>query len=195
MNISGGPRTILVLLTVFAVRMFAADASASATRAFTVYAAGGRSVQNWHGQATLQSIHFEWSQAMRWKTQLAFDLAPYQIRQPRSWFGDQYHDGDETVHALAFAATLRRTYRPGSILRPYIEAGTGPMIASQRVPAATSHFNFATQAGFGIILMGTEDFGLYAGYRFTHVSNGGLAPRNPGLNVNGIVIGSRLVSR
>jgi hypothetical protein len=63
------------------------------------------------------------------------------------------------------------------------------------VPAATSHFNFATQAGFGVILMTRADFGMFAGYRFWHVSNGGIVSRNPGLNVNGFVIGSRLVGR
>ena len=188
------PRSLLfVVASLVATCAFAADPVRD-PRALTIFAAGGRSIQNWHGQATFESIHFEWSQPWRWKTQLAFDVAPYAIRQPRSWFGDQYHDGDENVRAISAAAIVRRTFRPDSMVRTYLEIGTGPMVANRRVPAATSHFNMATQAGFGVILM-SRDVGLYAGYRFWHVSNGGIASRNPGYNVNGIVIGSRLVAR
>ena len=182
---------LFVVVSLSATCAFAAD-PASSRRALTIFAAGGRSLQNWHGQATFESLHFEWAQPWRWKTQLAFDVAPYSIRQPRSWFGDQYHDGDETVRAISATAIVRRTFRPDSMLRPYLEIGTGPMVANRRVPAATSHFNMATQAGFGVILL-SRDVGLYAGYRFWHVSNGGLSSRNPGWNVNGIVIGSRLM--
>lgn len=177
-----------------AIPLFAADPPRE-PRALTILAASGRSIQTWHGQATLQSLHMEWSQPYRWKSQLSLDIAPYSIRQPRSWFGDLYNDGDENTYAIAGALILRRTFRPQSAWRTYVEAGTGPMWSTHRVPAATSHFNFATQTGFGVIFMPRSDYGLFAGYRFWHVSNGGIVSRNPGLNVNGIVIGSRLVAR
>ena len=186
---------VFCVITLLAAPAFASDASSPEPAALTIYAAGGRSVQTWHGQATLQSIHFEWSRPFRWRTQLAFDFAPYLIRQPKSWFGDKYHDGDESVTAIAFGATLRKTFRPGATLRPYAEIGTAPMISEYRVPAATSFFNMASRGGFGLIAMGSRDVGVYIGYQFLHVSNGGLASRNPGLNVNGIVIGSRIVER
>jgi len=143
----------------------------------------------------MESIHFEWSRPFRWSSQLAFEFAPYSIRQPRSWFGDKYHDGDQTVTAFAFGATLRKVFRPEGAVRPYAEIGTGPMIAEYQVPAATSFFNMNSHGGFGVIIMGKRDIGLYAGYRFMHVSNGGMASRNPGLNVNSIVIGSRIIQR
>ena len=69
-----------------------------------------------------------------------------------------------------------------------------PLISTQRVPEATSFFNMATQGGVGIIVASVRGIGLYTGYRFTHISNGGAASRNPGWNVHGIVIGSRLVA-
>ena len=185
-------RTVVLLAALFTA---ATAAAAEVPRQFTIFVAGGRSMQNWHGQATFESIHFEWSQPFRWKTQLAFDLAPYTIRQPKNWFGNQYHNGDETLSAFAAAALLRRVFRPGSAARPYFEIGTGPMIASRRVPAATSHFNRASQAGFGVIMITRDNLGVYAGYRFWHVSNGGIVSRNPGYNVNGIVIGSGFVVR
>jgi lipid A 3-O-deacylase len=179
---------------VLALSALPADAAPDG-RTFTIFVGGGRSIQTWHGHATIESLHMEWAQPLRWKTQIALDVAPYSIQQPRSWFGNRYHDGQETARAIAAALILRRTFRTQSSLRPYVEIGSGPMVANRRVPAATSHFNFASQAGFGVMLMTGTDFGVFAGYRFWHVSNGGIAPRNPGLNVNGFVIGSRLVGR
>ncbi|MGZ7079658.1 MAG: acyloxyacyl hydrolase [Thermoanaerobaculia bacterium] len=184
----------LIAFIVVTTPMSAAD-SVAYGRTFTVFLGDGRSIQGRHGQATMQSLHMEWAQPFRWKTQIALDLAPYSFRQPRSWFGDTYHDGHETARAIAAALLLRRTFRPQSSVRTYVELGTGPMVGDKPVPAATSHFNFATQAGVGVMLMARADFGIFAGYRFWHVSNGGLVHRNPGLNVNGIVIGSRLVAR
>jgi hypothetical protein len=189
-------RTVAITVAVLFLTLpsYAADEPRDG-REFTVFAAGGRSIQTWHGQATIQSLHLEWAQPYRWKTQIALDVAPYAIRQPRSWFGDKYHDGDETARAISSILILRRTLRRESALRPYVEIGTGPMWGNRRIPAATSHFNFATQAGFGVMMMPRSDFGVFVGFRYWHISNGGLSSRNPGLNVTGIVIGSRLVSR
>jgi hypothetical protein len=188
--------TITLLLSSI---LLAAPASAAgdvaSRRSFAFFAGGGRSFKTWHGQSTMTSLHLEWSQPFRWKTQIALDLAPYNFTEPRSWFGNKYHDPNETVRAIGAALLLRRTFRAQSVARTYIELGTGPMKSTRRLPAATSHFNFATQMGFGVMLMTRADFGVFAGYRFWHVSNGGLVHRNPGLNVNGIVIGSRLVAR
>ena len=187
------PRSFLFVgIFLFAVAAFADEETAHDGYAFTLFADGGRSVQTWHGQATLRSIHFEWSRPFAWKTQFGLEFAPYSIRQPRSWFGDLYHNGDENVSAIEFGATWRKMFRPSASIRPWAEIGTGPMISLYPVPAATSFFNMATHGGAGIVLMGSRDIGLYIGYRFTHVSNGGLSSRNPGLNVNGIVIGTRI---
>jgi hypothetical protein len=182
----------LCLIALLTLPALAADATSRDPAAFTIYAAGGRSIQTWHGQVTLQSLHFEWSRPFRWDTQLAFDVAPCLIDQPRSWFGDKYHNGNENVTAIAFGATLRKTFKPGHSVRPYAEIGTAPMLSQHLVPAATSSFNMASRGGFGVIAMGSRDVGLYIGYQFLHISNGGIAARNPGLNVNAIVIGSRI---
>lgn len=184
------PKSVLFVATiVFATSMLAED------HAFTMFVDGGRSVPTWHGQSTLTSIHFEWSRPFRWNTQFGLEFAPYAIRQPKSWFGDLYHNGHENVSAIEFGATWRKMFRPGASLRPWIDIGTGPMVSINPVPEATSFFNMASHGAVGIVLMGSRDAGLFIGYKFTHVSNGGLASRNPGLNVNGIVIGSRIIER
>lgn len=159
-----------------------------------VYASGGKSVTTWHGQADVQALHLELGHAVSPRTTVAFVLTPMQIWQPRSWFGDQYHDGHESVRALGASLLFRRTFRPQASLQWYAEGSTGPMVAEKRVPASTSRFNFSTEAGLGIVLHAGRRFPIVAGYRFTHISNGGYSPRNPGLNVSSILFGVQVRS-
>jgi len=62
------------------------------------------------------------------------------------------------------------------------------------VPASTSRFNFMSQAGAGFVFNAAGRMPVFAGYRFVHISNGGYAPRNPGLNVSTVVVGLQLRS-
>jgi hypothetical protein len=66
------------------------------------------------------------------------------------------------------------------------------MWSNRRIPAATSKLNFNSQLGLGIVLFPNARMPLFAGYRFFHISNGGLTGRNPGLNVNGFFVGARV---
>lgn len=145
---------------------------------------GGRASMSWHGNADLRSLNLEMTRAISPRTDVAFVLSPTLLDQPRSWFGDQYGDGSENVRALGGYIFLRR--RIGSAW--YVETGTGPMYAEKAVPASTSRFNFATQAGAGYVFRSR----LTIGYRFQHISNGGYSPRNPGMNVSAVVLGFRL---
>ncbi|HVS32035.1 MAG TPA: acyloxyacyl hydrolase, partial [Thermoanaerobaculia bacterium] len=76
----------------------------------------------------------------------------------------------------------------------YVELLVGPMWAEKQVPASTSRFNFITQPGFGLTFARRGRVAPTLGYRFSHVSNGGYSPRNPGINVNSIVLGLRFQS-
>jgi hypothetical protein len=171
-----------------------AASDTSDTRAqVRVYASGGRSLQNWHGQATLQSVNFEFARPYRKHSEIGLIFAPHIINQPRSWFGDLYHDGEENVRAVSASMLYRRQFqRESKKAQPFIEISTGPMWAEKRVPAATSRFNFISQAGFGYVFRPDAPVSFVLGYRFAHISNGGYAPRNPGLNINSIMIGTRL---
>jgi hypothetical protein len=159
-----------------------------------VYASGGKSITTWHGQADLQAVHVELGRALSPRTTVAVVASPMQIWQPRSWFGDQFGDGNESVHALAASLLVRRSFRVHSPLQWYVEGATGPMVAQKRVPASTSRFNFVTEGGAGIVLNAQGRLPVMAGYRFMHISNGGYSPRNPGLNVSAAVIGVQLRS-
>jgi hypothetical protein len=120
---------------------------------------------------------------MRSFTIAAFALSPrttvalvggaVNLWQPRSWFGDRYGDGNETVRGVTASVLLRHAFRSGGSVRPYVEVSSGPMIAEKRVPAATSRFNFMSQGGAGVVFNSGGRMPLLVGYRFLHVSNGG----------------------
>jgi Lipid A 3-O-deacylase (PagL) len=162
----------------------------------SIYATGGKSMTNWHGQAALQTLNFEIGRSLSKRTDVAFVFAPISIDQPISWFGGDFGEGNERVHAVSGSLLARRHFRVNSDRAiPYLEVSSGPMWANKRVPAATSRFNFISQGGFGVELMPQNRFPVVLGIRFAHISNGGYAPRNPGLNITSIVIGTRIRSR
>ncbi len=176
-------------MRLLALALFSLTLSAQTFDRVSVHAAGGKSVKTWHGQATVEAFNVEIARELRPRTELALVFAPMHITQPRSWVGDQFGDGDEDVRALSAALLLRRTFRNETL---YVEGGTGPMWAERRVPAATSRFNFHSQFGAGAVLWPRNRVSMIVGYRFGHISNGGYAPRNPGLNVSSLVIGTRI---
>lgn len=183
-------RPYLILIALLSLPL-----SAQTFDRFSVHAAGGKSLKTWHGQATIESLNIEIGRALNPRTEIAFVFAPMYIRQPQSWFGDQFGDGDENVSAVSGSLLMRRRFRESSDRAAlYLEASTGPMWAERRVPAATSRFNFISQFGAGVELWPQSRTPIVLGYRFGHISNGGYAPRNPGLNVSSLVIGTRFRS-
>jgi len=174
--------------------LFAVSLSAQTFDDVRIVAVGGKSATNWHGQADLQLLQLELGRTLTQRTTLAIVAGAANLWQPRSWFGDLYGDGNESVQALSASLLLRRTWRPDSRWRPYVEVASGPMVSQKRVPAATSHFNFMTQAGAGFVYNVGGRVPVFAGYRFLHISNAGYASRNPGLNVSAAVFGVQLRS-
>ncbi len=159
-----------------------------------LYAAGGKSTTNWHGQADLQAINFEAGHALTPRTTVSVVASAMNLWQPRSWFGDLYGDGNESVRAVSAAVLLRHSWRSEKTIRPYVEVSTGPMFAEKQVPASTSRFNFVSLGGAGVTFNADGRFPFFAAYRVMHISNGGYAPRNPGLNIGAIVMGVQLRS-
>lgn len=160
-----------------------------------IYAIGGKSITTWHGQADVQLLNVEFRRQLSPRYELSTVVAPANIWQPRSWFGAQYGDGNEAVRAISGSVLLRRHFFADSRIPLFAEASTGPLWAERRVPASTSRFNFITQLGAGAVLFHNKPVGLLVGYRFLHISNGGYAPRNPGLNVHSLMLGARFRAR
>lgn len=165
---------------------------ALAGAAVTVSATGGHSHRTWHGQADVQALNIEIGRDLSPRTEVAFVLSPMSLWQPRSWFGDEFGDGNETVRALSGSLLVRRKFNIATRWQLYGEASMGPMWAEKAIPASTSRFNFATNLGGGVVLAPHSRFPLMVGYRFMHLSNGGYAPRNPGFNISAVVVGFRV---
>lgn len=187
------PQAVAALLLSFAVS--AAAGEFQPQRSVGLLVIGGKSITNWHGQATVTSVAFEFGRTISPRLEVASVFASTVIDQPKSWFGDDYGDGNETVRAGALALVGRYHFRPEAVrFAPYVEIGTGPMWADKRVPAATSRFNFISHVGTGVVLFPQSRAPIVLGHRFSHISNGGYAPRNPGWNVNSLVVGTTLRS-
>lgn len=173
--------------------LFASHAAAANGPDWVSTTAGaGESFANWHGQANVRVFEIELGRAISPRTDAALLVTPMTFDQPRSWFGDVPGDRHEDVPAIAAALLLRRRFNSDSArVQFHGEVSSGPMWSESPVPASTSHFNFVTQVGAGITLRPASRVSIVAGYRFMHISNGGYAPRNPGLNVSSLVIGMR----
>lgn len=177
-------------MRVFALLLLALFPSLLFADHVVVSFSGGQSHETKHGQADIQSLNLELGKALSPRTEVAFMGSAMSLWQPRSWFGDDFGDGNETVRAIAAAVLVRYRLNVDSPrIHFYGEAATGPMWAEKAIPASTSRFNFSTQFGAGVVLLPRSRFPLLAGYRFQHLSNGGYSPRNPGFNISSIVIG------
>lgn len=184
----------LPVLFCFLILPVAASASDFTPRELSVLLSTGESRMNVHGHSVFRrTITFELlgksRLAERWlKSNAGASIGYSDIRQARSWFG--YRDGDpnDSVRAASSFFFVRHLFP-----RAYVEVGTGPMWSNRRVPAATARFNMNSQFGFGTTLFTRSRFPLRFGYRFSHISNGGIGGgRNPGLQVHSVVIAMRV---
>src|SRR5258708_5736221 len=183
-----------VLLLLLSSSAFAGD--------FNVYVANAKSETNRHGQSRFRMVSFELIGRPKLprvidrylpNARAGVDIDYADVRQPRSWFGYTYGDPDDSVRAEWAHFFIRQYWRTSSAsLRPYVDLGTGPMWSNRRIPAATSKINANSQLGLGVVLFPNARTPLSVGYRFFHISNGGLTGRNPGLNVNGFCVGTRV---
>ncbi len=166
-------------------------------RDINVLFGAGRSMTNWHGSSAFDSIHFEFVSKSPWlesrlgsNADLITEVSYSKVRQPRSWFGHKYGDPDDRVRAESFYLAARKTLRAGAPVSFFAEVGTGPMWSNRRIPAATSRLNFDSQLGLGVALQMSR-VPFYVIYRFSHISNGGIVHRNPGLQVFSFAVGTR----
>ncbi|HVR40049.1 MAG TPA: acyloxyacyl hydrolase [Thermoanaerobaculia bacterium] len=180
-------------LTIVVALAIALPASAQYLHLNRVYATGGKSLTTRFGQSDMQGFDIEYAHAFSPRMEIGFTFAPMSLKQPKILYGDVYGGGDESLLAMSSSMFARYIFNADSQrVRPYVELSTGPMWSQKRVPASTSHFNFISQAGAGVTLFPDRRIAMILGWRFSHISNAGYAPRNPGLNVNSIVIGAQL---
>src|SRR6266542_2087919 len=86
---------------------------------------------------------------------------------------------------------VRWNFTPVGRWEPFLEIAGGAVVTNREIPdpGTTSRFNFTAQSGGGVRVALDGKWGLMAGYRFHHLSNGNRAPLNPSINSNVIYAG------
>ena len=74
-------------------------------------------------------------------------------------------------------------------LVPYLEAGAGLGGSDLEVLGHRSRFTFILEGGVGLSIMLTDHLALTAGYRYQHLSNGGLEKPNRGYDAHTGTVG------
>ena len=186
----------------FAIALLFAGAAVSAQadfhpRQLDLFVSSGTSAETLHGKATLRSIHFELAGQADWmrlrNTDVGVALIYSAVRQPRLLFPPPDGGPKDDVKAESAYFFARKRWTRWSAVEPYVDVGSGPMWSNRRIPASTSRVNFQSQLTGGAVWMPASRFPLFTAYRFSHISNGGFAPRNPGINVYSVIVGTRVV--
>jgi len=166
-------------------------------RALNLFLSSGQSAETIHGDATLQSVQLELAGGVDWMklrdTDVGVALAYAEIEQPRLLFPPPGGGPTDDVRAESAYFFARKRWTRWTLIEPYLDLGSGPMWSNRRVPADTSRVNFQSQITGGAIWLPRSRFPLFTAYRFSHISNGGFAPRNPGINVYSVIVGARVV--
>jgi hypothetical protein len=100
-----------------------------------------------------------------------------------AWWHTNEGDEHENIGEIGVTPIIRFIKGSG-LIRPYIEAGAGiRLLTSPRISSTltlSTAFQFADMAGIGVQFGGHQQY--QAGYRFQHISNGGIKEPNPGIN-------------
>ncbi|MEC4889102.1 MAG: acyloxyacyl hydrolase [Nitrospira sp.] len=89
-----------------------------------------------------------------------------------------------TAYGIGFTPKLVYTSTAFGRVRPFLEAGGGPVWTDLggRVPEQPGQFNFLVWGGAGCSYHMTRAWTIDAGYRVMHISNAGTRQPNSGLN-------------
>lgn len=100
-----------------------------------------------------------------------------------AWWHTDEGNVHENIGEIGVTPIIRFIDGAGAI-RPYVEAGAGiRLLTSPRISSdltLATAFQFASMAGVGLQFGNHQQY--EAGYRFQHISNGGIKEPNPGIN-------------
>ncbi|WP_206954639.1 acyloxyacyl hydrolase [Trinickia acidisoli] len=104
-----------------------------------------------------------------------------------------WHTDEGTFHndVYAFGVTpMVRFIKDAGAIRPYLEAGAGFRLLSH--PTITDNYTLSTAFQFTEVIGVGAQFGArqqyQAGFRFQHISNGGIKEPNPGINFSQLYV-------
>ena len=154
-----------------------------------VWAVDGMSVETGHGMYTDTArvgaiFNFE----RKWFTDGSWQVTGFWEAMAGRWQGHSSAGDNQTVTDLSLTPVFRLVQRAPSSIAPYLEGAIGAHIISPTFINANrrfgSSFQFGDHVGAGVSLGAHQQFDL--GYRFQHLSNGGIKQPNEGINLNEI---------
>ena len=132
---------------------------------------------------------------IEWDTQPLTDLSPTygEINLGLEFFGSVTFR-PETNHIVGVTPILRYSAPLSESVRPYFEFGAGPILMGLRTHEQEKPgFSFYDQVGAGFEFRSGTDHSLLVGYRFHHISHGGLRDtRNRGIEGHTLLVGLSL---
>ncbi len=103
-----------------------------------------------------------------------------------SWRGKSSIGNNQTITDIGITPVFRLQQKQPGTFAPYVEGAIGFHLITPTFIYANRHFGSAFQfgdhVGFGVRLGDHQQFDL--GYRYQHLSNGGLKQPNQGINFN-----------
>ena len=183
---------VLVALAMSPVPVLALDASTSFARGTMIFSlqagGGGQEFERFNESTDITFFNIT----------PRFSLIPFEPFGP-SWLPGTLETGLEAWLQKyvepddATAGGLKAVFRYhllglGRVV-PYLEAGAGVGGSDLVVLGHRSRFTFVLEGGLGLSVLLTENLALTAGYRFQHLSNGGLEKPNRDYNAHTGTVG------
>ncbi len=152
-----------------------------------VWAVDGMSIEAGNGNATNTArigaiFNFE----RKWFTEGDWQVAGFWEAMAGQWRGHSSYGDNQTVTDVGLTPVFRLEQKTPSGIAPYLEGAIGfHLISPDFINAQRrfgSSFQFGDHVGLGVRLGDHHQYDL--GYRFQHLSNGGIKKPNQGINLN-----------
>lgn len=152
-----------------------------------VWAVDGMSVEAGNGDATNTArVGAVWNFDHPWFTEGNWQVAGFWEAMAGQWQGHSGYGNNQTVTDLGITPVFRFEQKNSGAFSPYLEGAIGFHLISPTFINAQrrfgSSFQFGDHVGFGVRFGEHQQFDL--GYRFQHLSNGGIKKPNQGINLN-----------
>lgn len=153
----------------------------------SVAAVDGVSVEAGNGDHTdTARVGAIWNFDRQWFTEGDWQLAGYWEAAAGRWQGRSGAGNNQTITDLSVTPVFRLQQKAPSGLSPYLEGAIGFHVISPTFVYANrrfgSAFQFGDHLGVGVRFGDHQQFDL--GYRYQHLSNGGIKKPNQGINLN-----------
>lgn len=152
-----------------------------------VFAVDGLSVELGNGQhANSTRVGLLWDFNKTWFNEGDWLVTGFWEANVGTWRGNSAAGNNQTITDLGITPVFRLQQKSPTGFAPYLEGAIGFHLISPTYIYANrkfgSAFEFGDHIGFGTRFGDKQQFDI--GYRFQHLSNGGIKKPNQGININ-----------